>query len=99
MDARKEYLPLVDDYISHVKAGQMNDAAVLLKGPLEKARKSYQASIEAWSQLLITRAKNRAEMNTENVSSATMFMLTIAGFGFVVSVVLGFVIAGSSPVR
>jgi methyl-accepting chemotaxis protein len=101
MEARKAYLPLVDDYIVHVKAKQLKDAEVLLKGPLEKARKEYQASIEAWSQLLITRAKNRSDMNTENVNSASVFMLTIAGFGFVISVVIGLVIARiiSGPVN
>ncbi len=101
LDARKEYLPLVEDYVGHVKAGQLKDAEVLLKGPLEKARKNYQASIESWTELLIARAKHRSEMNTENVSSATMFMLTIAGFGFAISVVLGFVIARiiSGPVN
>jgi methyl-accepting chemotaxis protein len=100
-DARKEFLPIVDEYLNLVNQNKKNEAIALFKGPMEKSRKNYQGAIEQWQELLVTRADNRAQANTENAGTASTFMLSIMVVGFVISAVLGVMIARliSKPVN
>ncbi|HLP18273.1 MAG TPA: MCP four helix bundle domain-containing protein, partial [Bacteroidota bacterium] len=91
--SRKEFLKIVDNVVALTSADRLEEAATLLKGDGEKGRTRYQKNLDALNELVKTRARNRSDENTVLADRAMHTMLIITGFGFIISLGLGFFIS------
>ncbi|MDR3592531.1 MAG: MCP four helix bundle domain-containing protein, partial [Negativicutes bacterium] len=93
---RKNFVTVVQDPVAALSAAGRNaEALQLINGDGEKARMSYQDSIEKMVDIKVAAAKKRSEDNTAQAGAASRNMLIVIGIAFALAIFLGWFIARS----
>ncbi|PKO00202.1 MAG: hypothetical protein CVU42_05535 [Chloroflexi bacterium HGW-Chloroflexi-4] len=89
------FYPYMDQMISLVKAGNSEQALVILNGDAYTSARAIQDNLDAMMTMKVDQAHEIAKHNTEIANSATTTMIIIIVVGLILAVGLGIIISNS----
>lgn len=89
------FYPYMDQMINLVKAGQKEQALVILNGDAYTSARAIQDNLDAMMLMKVDQAHEIAAQNTETANSATTTMIIIIVIGLLLAVGLGIIISTS----